>query len=114
MALAFYFDTFSSREPVFTSPENAMGSPAKPALLAPQVILRKAIAFRDRGLQVTTCHLDGEIRDGRHHMQVRVYYEVTDFSLFPNPRVTLSCRAPTRQWPNEKPVSSPKERNPRW
>jgi acyl-CoA thioester hydrolase len=25
-------------------------------------------------------HLDGEIRDGAHHMQVRVYYEDTDFS----------------------------------
>jgi len=24
--------------------------------------------------------LDGEMRDGRHHMQVRVYYEDTDFS----------------------------------
>src|SRR5215467_9274762 len=24
--------------------------------------------------------LDGEIRDGQHHMQVRVYYENTDFS----------------------------------
>lgn len=23
--------------------------------------------------------LDGEIRDGRHHMQVRVYYEDMDF-----------------------------------
>jgi hypothetical protein len=23
--------------------------------------------------------LDGEIRDGRHHLQVRVYYEDTDF-----------------------------------
>ncbi len=30
--------------------------------------------------QVTRSHLDGEIRDGRHHMQVRVYYEDTDFS----------------------------------
>jgi acyl-CoA thioester hydrolase len=29
---------------------------------------------------VTTSHLDGELRDGRHHMQVRVYYEDTDFS----------------------------------
>jgi acyl-CoA thioester hydrolase len=29
---------------------------------------------------MTTSHLDGEIRDGRHHMQVRVYYEDTDFS----------------------------------
>ena len=27
-----------------------------------------------------TAHLDGDIRDGRHHMQVRVYYEDTDFS----------------------------------
>jgi acyl-CoA thioester hydrolase len=27
-----------------------------------------------------TGHLDGAIRDGRHHMQVRVYYEDTDFS----------------------------------
>lgn len=27
-----------------------------------------------------TAVLDGEIRDGRHHMQVRVYYEDTDFS----------------------------------
>jgi len=29
---------------------------------------------------VTTLNLDGEIRDGRHHMQIRVYYEDTDFS----------------------------------
>lgn len=29
-----------------------------------------------------TAHLDGTIRDGRHHMQVRVYYEDTDFSGF--------------------------------
>ena len=27
-----------------------------------------------------TSHLDGSIRDGRHHMQIRVYYEDTDFS----------------------------------
>lgn len=27
-----------------------------------------------------TSHLDGVIRDGRHHMQIRVYYEDTDFS----------------------------------
>jgi len=26
-----------------------------------------------------TPSLDGEIRDGRHHMQIRVYYEDTDF-----------------------------------
>ena len=43
-------------------------------------ILRKTMALTgDRGPQVTA-HLDGEIRDGRHHMQVRVYYEDTDFS----------------------------------
>ena len=27
-----------------------------------------------------TGHLDGAIRNGRHHMQIRVYYEDTDFS----------------------------------
>src|ERR1700729_1774898 len=27
-----------------------------------------------------TAHLDGAILDGRHHMQIRVYYEDTDFS----------------------------------
>lgn len=27
-----------------------------------------------------TAHLDGTIREGRHHMQLRVYYEDTDFS----------------------------------
>jgi acyl-CoA thioester hydrolase len=27
-----------------------------------------------------TSSLDGAVRDGRHHMQVRVYYEDTDFS----------------------------------
>jgi acyl-CoA thioester hydrolase len=29
---------------------------------------------------LTLSHLDGEIRDGRHHMQIRVFYEDTDFS----------------------------------
>ena len=29
---------------------------------------------------MTLPHIDGQIRDGRHHMQVRVYYEDTDFS----------------------------------
>ena len=29
---------------------------------------------------MTSSHLDGEIRHGRHHMQIRVYYEDTDFS----------------------------------
>ena len=29
---------------------------------------------------MTPPHIDGTIRDGRHHMQVRVYYEDTDFS----------------------------------
>ena len=32
------------------------------------------------GAQVSLPHLNGEIRDGRHHMQVRIYYEDTDFS----------------------------------
>lgn len=29
---------------------------------------------------MTTPHLDGVMIDGRHHMQVRVFYEDTDFS----------------------------------
>ena len=29
---------------------------------------------------MTIPQLDGEIRNGRHHMQVRVYYEDTDVS----------------------------------
>jgi acyl-CoA thioester hydrolase len=29
---------------------------------------------------VTLLNLDGELRDGRHQMQIRVYYEDTDFS----------------------------------
>jgi acyl-CoA thioester hydrolase len=44
-------------------------------------ILRKTIAFQTtRGRPVTLPHIDGDIRDGRHHMQIRVYYEDTDFS----------------------------------
>jgi hypothetical protein len=44
-------------------------------------ILRKTICFpaSDRGAHVTLPHIDGEIRGRRHHMQVRVYYEDTDF-----------------------------------
>jgi len=38
------------------------------------------ITLRPTGAQVTFPHLDGEIRNSRHHMQVRVYYEDTDFS----------------------------------
>src|SRR5262249_41910658 len=44
------------------------------------------VVRRQRGRSVTggalplTSHLDGEIRHGRHHMQIRVYYEDTDFS----------------------------------
>jgi acyl-CoA thioester hydrolase len=33
--------------------------------------------------------LDGEIRDGRHVMAVRVYYEDTDFT-----GIVLSCQLP--------------------
>ncbi len=29
---------------------------------------------------MTAMNLDGAIRDGRHHMQIRIYYEDTDFS----------------------------------
>lgn len=30
-------------------------------------------------MSALTSHLDGEIRDGRHYMHIRVYYEDTDF-----------------------------------
>jgi acyl-CoA thioester hydrolase len=43
--------------------------------------LGKTVAAGQSGdHRLTTHHLDGEVRDGRHHMQVRVYYEDTDFS----------------------------------
>ena len=40
------------------------------------------IAFgrRASAARVILPHIDGAIRDGRHHMQIRVYYEDTDFS----------------------------------
>src|SRR5579871_2702247 len=38
------------------------------------------ITLRPTGAQVTFPDLDGEIRNSRHHMQIRVYYEDTDFS----------------------------------
>jgi hypothetical protein len=31
----------------------------------------------------TAASLDGAIRDGRHHMQIRVYYEDADFPDLP-------------------------------
>ena len=37
-------------------------------------------AQSEEGAQLTLPNLDGEIRDGRHHMRIRVYYEDTDFS----------------------------------
>lgn len=40
------------------------------------MVLTRAI----EGPHLTLPHIDGAIRDGRHHMQVRVYYEDTDFS----------------------------------
>ncbi len=48
---------------------------ARPAVFAQNWLIATSEAARD-----LTAHLDGEIRDGRHHMQVRVYYEDTDFS----------------------------------
>ena len=36
-----------------------------------------------------TDHLDGAIRDGRHVMSVRVYYEDTDLFLWPPIRQSI-------------------------
>ena len=38
------------------------------------------MSFQDIEAQLSVKTLDGEIRDGGHHMQIRVYYEDTDFS----------------------------------
>jgi hypothetical protein len=52
-----------------------------------------------------TFSLNGEIRDGRHHMQVRVYYEDTDFPALsyddtaPGDTITSSATLPvTSSW----------------
>src|SRR5439155_4390307 len=46
-----------------------------------QGIRRPELGGRDRARgSLAVKSLDGEIRDGRHVMQVRVYYEDTDFS----------------------------------
>jgi acyl-CoA thioester hydrolase len=37
-------------------------------------------ARQNQRMDPMTAHLDGAIRDGRHRMQIRVYYEDTDFS----------------------------------
>ena len=50
-----------------------------PACVTGRFCAKRLLSRSDRGPQVTA-HLDGAIRDGRHHMQVRVYYEDTDFS----------------------------------
>ena len=42
---------------------------------------------------MTTSHLDGEIRDGRHHMQIRVYYEDADLAGVSKPVQTTPCSA---------------------
>jgi acyl-CoA thioester hydrolase len=44
------------------------------------VAVQSWAAADDIARVISMSHLDGEIRDGRHHMQVRVYYEDTDFS----------------------------------
>ncbi|WIG54054.1 MAG: Tol-Pal system-associated acyl-CoA thioesterase [Afipia sp.] len=49
-----------------------MGTKEHSSALALLGVLRKSCNM--------TIHLDGSIRDGKHVMQVRVYYEDTDFS----------------------------------
>jgi hypothetical protein len=54
--------------------------------------------------------LDGAIRDGRHHMQIRVYYEDTDFSA-----LTLSAHATYPVNRRSEGIYSPSFRmHPRW
>ena len=42
-----------------------------------------------------TISLDGAIRDGRHHMQVRVYYEDTDFPVLAISEYESPCASMT-------------------
>ncbi len=42
------------------------------------VCARQSVPGTFKGNRTVTASLDGEIRDGRHHMQVRVYFEDTD------------------------------------
>ena len=78
-----FLEPFCSRELVFT-PHQVRGRLSLEkavATLAPPPDLRKTFPFNgEQGRRLTLSHLNGEIRDGRHHMQVRVYYEDTDFS----------------------------------
>src|SRR5579864_5546193 len=46
----------------------------------PVIASRRRLQPGSRPVREGTAHLDGEIRNGRHHMEVRVYYEDTDFS----------------------------------
>src|SRR6266849_11168888 len=50
----------------------AFGACPEKRLCARQLVLGTAITG------IALCSLDGEIRDGRHQMQVRVYFEDTD------------------------------------
>ena len=58
----------------------AGGIVARSRACAAGPILRKTVSLARARAASDIPHLDGEIRDGRHHMQVRVYYEDTDFS----------------------------------
>jgi len=42
-----------------------------------------------------TSSLDGAVRDGRHHMQIRVYYEDTDFPVLVISEYESPCAAMT-------------------
>jgi acyl-CoA thioester hydrolase len=60
----------------------AWKSPSNNAILAASGF-RGALVFVSKTMSLAlpmTAHLDGAILDGRHHMQVRVFYEDTDFS----------------------------------
>jgi acyl-CoA thioester hydrolase len=59
---------------------SAGGNHVLAKLALPAVFAQNGLVATSEEARDVTAHLDGEIRDGRHHMQVRVYYEDTDFS----------------------------------
>ena len=76
----------SAAHPARKASDLACLPPSRPRRACARSRAVRSVRAKRRGRTVIdagppmTAHLDGEIRDGRHHMQIRVFYEDTDFS----------------------------------
>src|SRR5688572_14778111 len=61
-------------------PSGISGSPSRRAIRRSSVCSHRTETTEMPAKAASINSLDGEIRDGRHHLPVRVYYEDTDFS----------------------------------